>query len=105
LGLTAAVVIVEVDREERDEVLSEVPVQKTIEQKMDLPLFKKKEGQKQFRLFVKMAHFQYNPNSRLLETVVRPAPFLVSLSSFYIVFLEKKKIGHGFKSRINKSYF
>lgn len=64
------VLAVGVDREEQDEVSSELLVQRMIKQKMDLP-------------------FQYNPNFHLLEAAVRPAPFLVFLSSFYIVFLQE----------------
>ena len=47
-----AVSIEEVDREERGEVSSEVPVQKTIEQKTDLQLkFQVETSQKQSPLF------------------------------------------------------
>ena len=70
-------VFVQVDREGRDEVSSEVLVQKMTEQKMDLPLkMKSKENVKKtkFSLFF-TAHFQYNPNSRLVEVVVLLAPF------------------------------
>ena len=90
LMVVTASVIVEVDREEQDEVLSGVLVQKTIEQKMDLPL-KEKNMSKTFFSAKKKAHFQYNLNSHLLEEVVRLAPFLVSLSSFYISFLKVKR--------------
>ena len=50
LMLVTASAIAEVDREEQDEVSSEVLVQKTIEQKMDLPL-KEKNKVKNYSLF------------------------------------------------------
>lgn len=90
--MVTASVIPEADREEQDEVLSEVLAQKTIEQKMDLPLNEKNEVKNHSHLFCnEMAHSQYNPNSHLLEEVVRLAPFLVSLSSFCIFFLKVKR--------------
>ena len=86
--IVTVALIAEVDREERDGVSSEVLVQNMKEQKMDLPLTKK-QVKKHFPLFMETAHVQYNPNFHLLASVDRPAPFLISLSSFYIVFLEK----------------
>ena len=44
LMVVLASMIAEVDREEQDEVLSGVLVQKTIEQKMDLPLKEQKKS-------------------------------------------------------------
>ena len=90
LMVVSASMIAEVDREEQDEVLSGVLVQKTIEQKMDLPL-KEKKNQKLFFHAKKKAHFRYNLNSHLLEEGVRLAPFLVSLSLFYIFSLEVRE--------------
>jgi hypothetical protein len=80
--------IPKVDREEQDEVLSEALVQKTIEQKMDLPLEERGYVKNHSSFLLKKAHFQYNPNSHLLEEVVHLVPFLVSLSLFCIFFLK-----------------